>query len=256
MKLNEITTRREAREHLDAIGVEGQAAEALLQASGYSRHLGRTAQARQAAMDAAAQFMEEGDDEEVHAAMAWAIVAADQAGIGGPAMLPDGAGTARIPALTCCGTGRKQARDGGAWDAAIKAAGIEIARLLPGHAARFIVDGGDDETPRLVVRFGERVWVGSCFSQPDTEPRPVDVYLPEEGLIPGAWMFSIAAQGMQRALSELESYGKGGSGQGMPTYPRDVEVELRLWAQFYNNLSTDVTDVAEENRQAAANTVW
>lgn len=62
-------------------------------------------------------------------ALAWAILEADEVGIGGPALEP-GAATARVPALRGLGKGRKQARDGGAWSAAIERAENELRQIL------------------------------------------------------------------------------------------------------------------------------
>jgi hypothetical protein len=50
----------------------------------------------------------------------------DQIGVGGNDGV-SGAGTTRLPCFAECGKGRKQASDGGAWDAAIEAAERELA---------------------------------------------------------------------------------------------------------------------------------
>lgn len=86
-------------------GVTGAAADVLVRLGAPARHAARVEFVRSL-----------GDDCDV---VAWSLL--DAVGVGGHAGL-GGAATARHPALAGCGKGRKQASDGGAWDAAIRAA--------------------------------------------------------------------------------------------------------------------------------------
>ena len=111
-------TRKAASEALSAMGVNGAAAELLLQDGARGRHLARVAAARAVLLSKDHMFAD-----------AIVVGVAEIIGVGGPLGLA-GAGTARHPGLDSLGTGRKHARDGGAWDAAIAAAIYELMAEL------------------------------------------------------------------------------------------------------------------------------
>ena len=103
-----ITTKRDQMAAYQSIGITGEAAELLDKFSGNParRHAWRVQQTL-----ATADVVGEGN-------MVLSLIA-DQIGVGGRLGLT-GAGTARHPAFSALGTGRKQANDGAAWMAAAK----------------------------------------------------------------------------------------------------------------------------------------
>lgn len=136
------------------------------------------------------------------------VLLADTLGVGGRQDCEGGA-TKRVPGLDRLGSGRKQARDGGAWDAAIEGA---LKRLIHatgcdpvGHgpltvpmpeagagALTSIMTGGElpawraaDECLELALP-GYRTWVyaGDCAECP----------------IPARWLRTVAREGLRRAL--------------------------------------------------------
>ena len=100
-----VPTRRAAAAALAAEGVTDAAAEIILDAGGVERHA-----ARVAAADAAAA---------VCGRLAMLALVLDAVGVGGTRGL-EGAATLRLPPFRGLGSGRKQARDGEAWSAALR----------------------------------------------------------------------------------------------------------------------------------------
>ncbi|HSW81759.1 MAG TPA: hypothetical protein VLG40_05210 [Candidatus Saccharimonas sp.] len=127
-------TRASQAEGLGEIGVDGRAREIALKLLAPPRHNARIALAHKAAEDWALSAM--GTD--VFALHAICLVAAlDKAGIGGKCNVT-GAATQRHPAFAQCGSGRKHARDGGAWDAAIEPL-LAGADFLPANDHHILV---------------------------------------------------------------------------------------------------------------------
>jgi len=133
---------------------------------------------------------------------AWADLAADAVGVGGHDGLT-GDGTVRVPSLAGLGKGRKQARDGRAWTAAIAQARAALETAL-GETPTWEV--GPEGT--LTARSGSTVV--SCKG-------------PE---IPPAWRMVIA----RRAIREWTPEGVPGWSPG--TSPRDLSraLERATWA--------------------------
>jgi hypothetical protein len=134
---------------LEGMGIIGAAAEAIAEETAEARHALRVSAAKEAALTEAerlfgnwlreesAQFVEANDGDSrwgepfVHGqlrALAALLCLLDTAGIGGHDGV-EGAATQRLACFSALGKGRKQARDGGAWSAAIAQAAEE---LLPG----------------------------------------------------------------------------------------------------------------------------
>lgn len=129
--LSTIVTRREAEQTLEAAGVTGAALEALLRDSAPARHQLRVRAATEAAHAWAHQFYPAGDFKANLLVMA--VLHADCVGVGGKDGV-EGTATARHPAFRRCGKGRKRARDGGAWTAAI----AEAASVSAGAGYGFV----------------------------------------------------------------------------------------------------------------------
>jgi hypothetical protein len=106
MTTTKKTTRAALAAELNDAGVTGDAAELVLAATAAGRHAARCEAARAAAAETGAPVT---------------AVILDAVGVGGGLGL-EGAATARAPWARALGTGRKHARDGGAWSAAIDAA--------------------------------------------------------------------------------------------------------------------------------------
>jgi hypothetical protein len=101
-----VPTRRAAALALTAEGVTDAAAELILAAGAAERHAARVAAAAAAAAAACGRLE--------HLALVL-----DAVGVGGTRGL-DGAATVRLPPFGGLGSGRKQARDGEAWSAALR----------------------------------------------------------------------------------------------------------------------------------------
>ncbi len=233
--INEVVhgaaTRREVRETLRGLGIEGAALEALCSLGAGHRHQLRSEQAAEAALTMASQYVSSHDEwEDVTTTatngLAMAIIAADEVGIGGGSQFPTGAATSRIPALSGLGKGRKQASDGGAWSAAIESGRDQIAwkANLVGDFWRTSQEFSMDEQGNLLIDI-----TSSC---PDTgETEEVRIEAPES-LIPAEWQFAISANALEQALQ------------------RGDEVEMAAWARVYNALAAKL----DENR--GSHQVW
>jgi hypothetical protein len=122
--LKTICTRFEAQKYLESLDLPESAIEALLKESALDRHNWRTGQALEAAKRWVVNCwrMEENKiGANVVRASVSAVLFADCFGVGGHLGV-GGASTRRHPALTGLGKGRKNATDGPAWSAAIRAA--------------------------------------------------------------------------------------------------------------------------------------
>lgn len=121
-----IPTRRAERSRLEAIGIEGPAAEFLLAAGAAARHAARVDAAYDAAYAAAYAAVEDADAPATRRAAALRLFVLELVGEGGHLALGALGGgdfaTARIPPFSTLGKGRRQATDGGAWEVAIREA--------------------------------------------------------------------------------------------------------------------------------------
>lgn len=118
-------------------GVTGAAADVLVRLGAPARHAARVEFVRSL-----------GDDCDV---VAWSIL--DAVGVGGTAGL-GGDATARHPALSQCGKGRKQASDGPAWTAAIRAA-AELRRA----GRRVLITAEETTTSSVAGRLHWRIGI-------------------------------------------------------------------------------------------------
>jgi hypothetical protein len=126
-------------------------------------------------------------------ALAWAILDADGVGTG----------TARIPALSCLGKGRKQASDGGAWSAAIADAAREAA-------------GNLGSGPCWGVVHDQAVVMWTCADGRSRGGRHQTV--PDE-LVPAAWQHSIAAKLLRQIVRIVDDY-------------TEMDDEIARWAKL------------------------
>lgn len=179
-----VLTRQSREEELEQKGVTGAALECLLAETTQERHRSRVAYARWVAEEYYLNVAKLDRDEVTHdtlTLMAGAILWADVIGIGGRDGV-EGAATARHPAFTGCGKGRKQAMDGGAWSAAI----FKAARMCGGRFRVVDVATADGDT---VVGRSILLYViedGGDVSVDDT-------------LAPAPWVYSILREGLRRA---------------------------------------------------------
>jgi|GEM_PF-5443981 len=132
-------TRSSQTTRLGELGVTGRAAEMALKLLAPVRHDARIQLAHKAAQDWAAQAIGADNPHMLHAICL--IGALDQAGIGGTYGVTGGS-TERHPAFAACGTGRKHARDGGAWDAAIAPLPMGAEFLPTKERSILVVVGG------------------------------------------------------------------------------------------------------------------
>lgn len=135
-------TRLSVTTYLEEYGVSyGPLQERLLAADAPRRHQARVAAVGRICDEAAYKVTAVTSPEFL--AVQCLLVSADIVGVGGSFVNP-GAATDRLPLFSALGKGRKQARDGGAWDAAILAAGEAAYKRLLDAGAR----------ARLTVREG------------------------------------------------------------------------------------------------------
>lgn len=160
------------RRHLDYLGVVGAAQDALVRETAAARHALRVERAREAALSGAADLFADLDrvsgedpggwDAEQSRVAAALLLRLDRFGVGGRDGV-EGLSTDRLAPFSKLGSGRKQARDGGAWDSALSGAltdllgsGILVAyaeRDLTGSgpAVNFWIRTGDEVTRFFVV---------------------------------------------------------------------------------------------------------
>jgi hypothetical protein len=193
------TTRQDQAAALAMAEIDGPAGDLLLRLAVIERHERRVATATAVALAAAEA---EGYDLEDQAPHAWSILAADMIGVGGHVGLT-GAATLRVPALRACGSGRKQAGDGGAWDAAIAAAMASV-----GGSNRW-VPGGDT----VSIRSADGSQYSVC-----------------PNLVPMEWRRAILGLGLVHSLNlaawagfdRLHLYEAGGPAEWAVAYNRSV----------------------------------
>lgn len=165
---------------LESEGITGEAARLVVKIGAPTRHRGRVMQAVKAAYDATVG-LGSGDSEfgvTVRAAGMAAVIVADIFGIGGENGLT-GASTTRVAAFRSLGSGRKQAHDGGAWDAAIEEA---LSVTLAEVKADGVHFGWDEEEQALYLGLHSTA-----------RPNMGWVYLTEAGIAP-AWIRTVAGR--------------------------------------------------------------
>lgn len=198
-------TRKAASEALSAMGVNGAAAELLLQDGARGRHLARVAAARAVLLSKDHMFAD-----------AIVVGVAEIIGVGGPLGLA-GAGTARHPGLDSLGTGRKHARDGGAWDAAIAAAIYELMAELRKEEPT----GFDAPFALLATAQGLQLTLEGA-----NMPWAVDL-----ATIDPRWLRSLAAEGLRRAT--------GSDPVHLHELPVQFAGEPSAWAEVFNSAGLD-----------------
>lgn len=191
------------RERLEPLGLPELAVEALVREGGPDRHRARVAAAEAAALTAAkwtrdaaeAEPLPYPQNEAELAALGAALITLEVAGVGGRDNV-EGLGTARMPCFRPLGKGRKQARDGAAWTAALEEAArrlLDRAGKLYSHpeigqtreglaaaaAASTFWPGDDPQDGRLCVKIG-RIPI---FTQ----------------AIPLAWTRTVVREGLRRS---------------------------------------------------------
>jgi hypothetical protein len=212
--LKNICTRLEAQKYLESLDLPQTAIDALLKETAFDRHNLRTQQALEAAKNwvVSCWGMEE-HKIGVHLvkAQASAILFADCFGVGGHLGV-SGAGTRRHPALVGLGKGRKNASDGPAWSAAIRAA----AEHCRGY-------------------FAPSEWGDLCLAY------YIDhmMALLDFNLIPIEWQLTIAREGLRR------SFGLDPWFPDLMSYLKANEDNRTKWAQLVAYL----TDELEKARQ-------
>ena len=188
-----MKTRRDLEVELTALGVSGDALEALLRETGRERHQFRV----QAAITAAEEYYlkvsnldrDEASPEITQTAAA-AILWSDVIGIGGRDNCEGGC-TLRHPALRECGKGRKQATDGEAWDAAILAACYELEKKSRGWFAIFLAPVLVYEDTTAQIREGDEVVL--VYEDTTAQIRVDECYFERR------WIHAIAREGLRRA---------------------------------------------------------
>lgn len=214
-----VVTRQAQAEAFESLGITGDALEALLKETAPKRHEARVSAAIAAAEDWVLETMhltrEDWLTGETLALMALCVLYLDVAGIGGRDGV-EGLATLRHPAFSKCGSGRKQARDGGAWSSAIEAAALQLQEgVTPEYLAcysrwvrfRFVADVTDGRAA-LIGAMGD----GSCLAM-GTE----------------AWQLTVAREGLRRAV---------GIAPWFPSVPMDTRPEtVESWGLLVNQLT-------------------
>ena len=132
----------------EAIQASAEATNLVRRATAHERHAERSGAAFEAAMEDGVGL--------AGLLAAWGLCAADSIGVGGHGgMGGGGCGTERVACFRGSGSGRKQAGDGRAWDAAIKAARYrclsQIWEMQPGQNSPRLSPGPDG----VVVKCGD-----------------------------------------------------------------------------------------------------
>lgn len=180
MKLQEVRTRREVIEVLTAAGVTGEAAEAVCRETAAVRHAWRIEEAEAAARKAAEEVYGAGTSV-LHLI---ALMLAELAGVGGQDGV-SGVGTDRLNAFAQLGKGRKQASDGDAWTAAIRASLHRLALSRRTAVCGPLRIEADGPTVNLVERTPDgEIFLAVNFAE----------------LIPTAWVNTLAREGLRRSL--------------------------------------------------------
>lgn len=231
-----VRTREDDERRFEDAGLRGAALDLALDATAPARHASRVQAAMEAAL-ARADEIPHGDFEERVWATARLLYAAifcflDWAGWGGPKGI-GGHATGRVPCFRRLGKGRKQARDGSAWSAAIAEAARELIRAT-GHSSQdrpdlYVAPAGDAPELCIAVPGGastclglahlgeEELWALGSIAANATlcalGERPVRSFgddrgfdpelRPQEGGSPGDWsVLYNAVQGRLNALAE------------------------------------------------------
>lgn len=174
-------TRKFLGSYLAEIGLDESVAELILNETAAIRHRWRIEAARNAAIEYGREIEDKDAGEplamgEHRTAIVYAAIAivADTMGIGGRSGV-SGAATERHPAFVALGKGRKQAKDGDAWSAAIQSA----LMLVIGGDNRLTFDASTDGLTAS-LRSGEIVFA-MCA-------------------LPNPWGMTIAREGLRRSL--------------------------------------------------------
>jgi hypothetical protein len=175
--LKNICTRLEARKYLESLDLPESVIEVLLKESAFDRHNWRIQKALEEAKNWVVYCW--GMEEHkigTHVVLAEmnAILLADCFGVGGHLGV-SGAGTRRHPAFAYLGKGRKNASDGPAWSAAIRAA----ANNCRGYFAPSYMDG-------ICLAYYVDNW--NMLTMINSK------------LVPFEWQLTIAREGLRRAF--------------------------------------------------------
>lgn len=227
-------TRRKAAVRLESDGISGAAAEMLLNAGNYLRHAQRVAEAKAAAQAAAREILGENAGEKEVDVVVRFLGFLDAVGVGGCGGL-EGISTSRLPIFRSLGKGRKFARDGGAWSAAIQEA-CGSFHGLPGLA--------------VVPRGGKFTLLSQVAGEEEAEVvlDPANPAL-TQSLI---WLWVVAAEGLRKSagLEPANFFGQGPSG-GLPAMASYLgEATAQEWAGLYNAVQAAL-DAEKEKRIAA-----
>ena len=262
---------------LESKGITGIAAECLLREGASMRHESRVVDAKDAAKKAVKLWVYEKDDNapeeddrylmkeegavcmfQVYAAQAAGLCLLDQVGVGGTDGV-SGEGTTRISCFVSLGKGRKQAHDGGAWNAAIEGAQRELAEEA-GFSGRIITicpilpedglwgnDGkswGRKEGGIGVILVGHEPW---SDGRPDFTAIPV----PPIALVEGSthydysWHWSLARECLRRVA---------GTKPWHPDVYMDILGTAAEWAAVVNELDR-ITKIQNMERLLIAYTL-
>lgn len=228
-----VSTRKEAVEKAEALGLRGEALDFAASLGAQQRDAERGARALATALSWTLAWDEDEVDDAVFQANripgflrkvaegetfagqdrdiwlytcldAWVLLKVDAIGVGGSKGI-EGASTARHPFLTRLGKGRKQARDGAAWSSAIEAAINRLESILSGLGANEL---------ELAPAEGD---VGAAFTDAATGKREA---IPTRFIHP-TWAQAVAG----RRISELIPQGA------------DASAEIAAWGEVFNQAS-------------------
>lgn len=218
-----LKTRKEQYAALEAAGVCGEAAEFSDRLLGGPEHRHASRVAATLEVVKASPF-------------GGMLLAADLVGVGGT-MGVTGEATARVPAFSGLGTGRKQARDGGAWNAAAEEAMSRLLALRSIESEGILVGWDADEEGLSFCYVAE----GGKF----IDVRMADV---DEGILPPMWRKAVAARGLAAVLRAGEGPAAMDDGHWTP-----VDGTAAHWAAALNALlETERIRLQEENARRAA----
>lgn len=242
-----IQTRHQMAEELENLGVTGAAAEAILKETATLRHQARVAQAKEAAIQAAETLLgrSRGDNLEEdwqvrdHAAL---VCLFDAAGTGGTANV-SGDSTSRLGCFSSLGKGRKQARDGAAWTAAIAAAGEELATGRKNLSyVPIILNGKGEVYPVLSDPEKPEDGPGIGIATADNSETLTISELKEANFLHVA--LTVAREGLRRSL-------------GLKAWRRDLPVRTKndadntpiveRWATVVNAISGELSELARKD---------
>jgi len=234
MENYDVRTARELRANLEMEGVTGEAQELVVRMTAPARHELRTQDALSAAFMVVyavkgSDFGEDAETKEKDKALAWAVLSADSIGVGGTRD-SEGRGTVRIPALSELGKGRKQATDGRAWTAAIRA-----ARLSPDLFTMFCRWEPSSTLNVLGVAYSEPELCGAGVR------RWVEV---PAGIVPLRWQKAILDRMVQRVISPTKGW------ESEERFASDAS--LSVLAGCYNGICARMD---EQRKQEAAESV-